>query len=55
MRSRSAACAKSASSRAFVMKPISTSAAGICTPISTTKGACFTPRERGPLAGRELR
>ena len=29
----------------LVMKPISTSEAGICTPFSTTKGACLTPRE----------
>jgi len=28
----------------LVMKPISTSAAGMFTPVSTTNGACFTPR-----------
>jgi hypothetical protein len=35
-----------ASSAGLVMKPISTSEAGICTPVSTTKSACLTPRER---------
>ena len=54
-RARAASALRSSrSSTGWVMKPISTSAAGICTPASTTKGACFTPRE-GPESRRARR